>query len=83
MHGLGGALWLDAHADLNTPETSPSGNVHGMALAAALGIAGDAFEREAWTLPALDPSRVALLGLRQADAGERKLLREAGCGCSR
>ena len=78
VHGVGGALWIDAHADINTPETSPSGNVHGMPLAAALGIAGDRFASDAWPLPALDPRRVALLGLRQADAGERKLLREAG-----
>jgi arginase len=78
VHGIGGALWIDAHADINTPETSPTGNVHGMPLAAALGLAGIAFESDAWPLPALDPRRVALLGLRQADEGERKLLREAG-----
>lgn len=78
VHGPGGVLWIDAHADINTPDTSPSGNVHGMALAAALGLAGDAFSSDAWPLPALDPRRVALLGLRQADAGERTLLREAG-----
>jgi arginase len=78
VHGTGGVLWIDAHADINTPETSPSGNVHGMPLAAALGLAGEAFESEAWPLPALDARRVALLGLRQADTGERKLLREAG-----
>ncbi len=78
VHGVGGALWIDAHADINTPETSPTGNVHGMPLAAALGLAGPEFESDAWPLPALDPRRVALIGLRQADAGERKLLREAG-----
>ena len=78
VHGTGGVLWIDAHADINTPETSPSGNVHGMPLAAALGLAGEAFESEAWPLPSLDARRVALLGLRQADTGERKLLREAG-----
>jgi len=78
VHGPGGVLWIDAHADINTPETSPTGNVHGMPLAAALGLAGDAFASDAWPLPALDPKRVALVGLRQADAGERKLLREAG-----
>jgi arginase len=78
VHGVGGALWIDAHADMNTPETSPTGNVHGMPLAAALGLAGPEFESDAWPLPALDPRRVALLGLRQADAGERRLLREAG-----
>jgi arginase len=78
VHGPGGALWIDAHADINTPETSPSGNVHGMTLAAALGLAGEAFASDAWPLPAVDRRRVALLGLRQADAGERGLLREAG-----
>jgi arginase len=78
VHGPGGVLWIDAHADINTPETSPSGNVHGMSLAAALGLAGDAFESEAWPLPALDRRRVALIGLREADEGERRLLREAG-----
>jgi arginase len=78
VHGAGGVLWIDAHADINTPETSPSGNVHGMPLAAALGLAGEAFESDAWPLPALDARRVALVGLRDADAGERKLLREAG-----
>jgi len=77
-HGPGGVLWIDAHPDINTPETSPSGNVHGMPLAAALGLAGPAFESDAWSLPAVDPRRVALLGLRQTDEGERRLLREAG-----
>jgi arginase len=77
-HGPGGVLWIDAHSDINTPETSPSGNVHGMALGAALGLGGDAFASDAWPLPALDPKRVALLGVRQLDDGERRLLREAG-----
>jgi arginase len=78
VHGPGGVLWIDAHSDINTPETSPSGNVHGMPLAAALGIAGPGFESEAWPLPALDPKRVALVGTRLLDDGERSLLREAG-----
>ena len=77
-HGPGGVLWIDAHPDINTPDTSPSGNVHGMPLAAALGLAGPDFESEAWPLPAVDPRRVALLGIRQLDEGERRLLREAG-----
>jgi arginase len=77
-HGVGGVLWIDAHADVNTPETSPSGNVHGMPLAAALGLAGPEFESDAWPLPALDPRRVVLLGLRQADSGERRLLHDVG-----
>jgi arginase len=78
LHGPGGVLWIDAHSDINTPETSPSGNVHGMPLAAALGLAGEAFESDAWPLPAVDARRVALLGVRSLDDGERKLLREAG-----
>ena len=74
--GVGGVLWIDAHSDINTPETSPSGNVHGMGLAAALGIAGPGFESDAWTLPAVDARRVALFGVRELDEGERRLLRE-------
>jgi arginase len=77
VHGPGGVLWVDAHPDINTPDTSPSGNVHGMPLAAALGLAGDRFESMVWPLPAVDPKRVALLGLRQTDEGERRLLRQA------
>jgi arginase len=77
-HGAGGVLWIDAHSDINTPETSPSGNVHGMPLAAALGLAGAAFEHPAWPLPAVEARRVALLGVRQLDEGERALLRQAG-----
>jgi arginase len=74
--GAGGVLWLDAHGDLNRPETSPTGNVHGMPLAAALGLGGPEFESEAWTLPAVDSTRVAIVGARQLDDGERRLIRE-------
>src|SRR5437764_11289145 len=74
--GPGGVLWIDAHGDLNRPETSPTGNVHGMGLAAALGVAGPAFESDAWPLPSVDPSRLALVGVRALDEGERDLLRE-------
>jgi arginase len=77
-HGAGGVLWFDAHGDLNTPATSPSGNVHGMPLAAALGLANDVFASDAWPLPALDPEHVALIGVRSLDAGERELVRELG-----
>src|SRR5438045_772665 len=72
----GGVLWIDAHGDLNRPETSPSGNVHGMPLAAALGLAGPEFESEEYLLPAVEPRRVALLGVRSLDPGERALLAE-------
>jgi arginase len=76
--GTGGVLWIDAHGDLNTPRTSASGNVHGMVLAAALGRGGAEFEHDAWTLPAVEPSRVALVGLRSLDPPERALLKEVG-----
>jgi arginase len=78
VYGKGGVLWIDAHSDINTPETSPTGNVHGMPLGAALGLAGKAFESDAWPLPSVDPRRVALLGIRQLDEGERRLIRETG-----
>jgi arginase len=74
--GAGGVVWVDAHGDLNTPETSPTGNVHGMVLAAALGLAGGEFRRDGWPLPAVDAGRVALVGVRSLDDGERKLLGE-------
>jgi arginase len=75
-HGPGAVLWIDAHGDLNTPETTPSGNVHGMPLAAALGLAGPAFESESWRLPAVEAERVAVIGARDLDDGERALIRE-------
>ena len=73
----GGVIWIDAHGDLNTPETSPSGNVHGMPLAAALGRSAEWFAHDGLALPALDPSRVALVGIRSLDPAERAFLREA------
>jgi arginase len=74
--GRGGVLWLDAHGDLNTPETSPSGNVHGMPLAAALGLCG--FGADGLNVPALDPERVALVGVRSLDPGEREAVNRLG-----
>jgi arginase len=73
---VGGVLWVDAHGDLNRPETSPTGNVHGMVLAAAMGLAGPMFEDVGWPVPSVEPSRVALVGVRSLDDGERRLLRE-------
>jgi arginase len=78
--GKGAAIWFDAHGDLNTPATTPSGNVHGMTLAAALGLANKEFESDAWPLPALDPARTSLVGTRSLDAGERKVVRDLGLG---
>lgn len=67
-------LWLDAHADFNTLDTSPSGNVHGMPLAALCGEQGfsDVFADP--DRPRLDPERVHLFGLRSIDAGERAIV---------
>ncbi len=73
MGAPGGVLWVDAHGDLNTPETSSSGNVHGMPLAAALGHGGPLFKNAAWPIPSVD--RVALIGIRDLDEPERELLR--------
>jgi arginase len=75
VSGAGGVLWIDAHGDLNTPESSPSGNVHGMALAAALDLGGPAFAYDDWTLPAIQAGRLALVGVRSLDKGERELLK--------
>ncbi|MFN2488305.1 MAG: arginase [Actinomycetota bacterium] len=75
VHGSGGLLWVDAHGDLNRPATSPSGNVHGMPLAAALGECGfvlDGFEPPPW----VERARCAVVGVRQLDAGEKALIRE-------
>ncbi|MET0369288.1 MAG: arginase, partial [Methylobacterium sp.] len=73
-------LWLDAHADFNTLETSPSGNVHGMPLAALCGEPGFAALFRQPAPPPLDPRRVHLFGLRSVDAGERALVRARKVG---
>ncbi|WP_262176914.1 arginase [Haloarcula laminariae] len=71
-----GVVWFDAHGDFNTPATTPSGNIHGMGLAAILGHAS--FGGEAWGhVPAVREENVALVGLRDVDEGERALLRES------
>src|SRR5688500_15750117 len=73
-HGVGGVLWVDAHGDLNRPSTSPTGNVHGMPLAAALGRCGftiEGFPEPPW----VDPKHVALVGIRSLDPGEKDLVR--------
>ncbi|MFL5925615.1 MAG: arginase [Gaiellaceae bacterium] len=72
--GAGATLWIDAHGDLNRPSTSPTGNVHGMPLAAALGVAGDDFSSEVYPTPSI--RRAALVGVRSLDPGERELIRE-------
>ena len=66
-----GAMWIDAHGDLNTPATSKSGNVHGMPLAALLGFGDAAMVGLAGDAPALRTSDISLVGLRDLDAAER------------
>jgi arginase len=78
VDGAGGLIWLDAHGDLNRPATSPSGNVHGMVLAAALGLAGPQFRQDGWPQPAVDPARTVLVGVRSLDQGERELVKANG-----
>ena len=70
-----GVLWFDAHGDFNTPQTSPSSNVHGMSLAALLGIGS--FERDAISATNLDQENVALIGIRELDPEESDQLRES------
>ncbi|MBO4246544.1 arginase [Halomicrobium sp. IBSBa] len=71
-----GIVWFDAHADYNTPQTTPSGNVHGMSLAAILGTGS--FDGSEWAhAPNVDPANVALVGLRNLDEGERRHIRES------
>ncbi len=71
-----GVLWVDAHADFNTPETTPSGNVHGMPLAAAVGL-GSFGDREWATAPGIAAENVTLVGLRSVDDRESQQLRES------
>jgi len=75
--GPGAAIWIDAHADLNTPATSISGNVHGMPLAVALGRCADdpRFASDRWPQRALDPARTVIVAARDLDPGEREFLK--------
>jgi len=73
-----GLLWIDAHGDMNTPETSPSGNVHGMSLAAVLGLGPDELASLGRGGAKLLPDHVALVGVRSLDEGERKNLKQKG-----
>jgi arginase len=74
-----GIIWIDAHADFNTPETTPSGNIHGMPLAALCGL-GDKrlVQLGDESIPVIDPRHVAIVGAHDLDPGEKKNLREAG-----
>src|ERR1700731_1605039 len=73
-----GYLWLDAHGDMNTPESSPSGNVHGMPLAAIMGYGAPELVGLLGFKPKVEPRHVALVGVRDLDAKERRLVKESG-----
>ena len=74
-----GVLWVDAHTDMNTPETTPSGNIHGMSLAILTGQGGpEALQSLAGFKPAVHPGNVCVLGARDIDAAEKDVVRESG-----
>ncbi|MFQ5843637.1 MAG: arginase [Planctomycetota bacterium] len=73
-----GLLWIDAHADCNTPQTTPSGNVHGMPLAVILGKGDPSLLSIGPKTPMVRPEHTALLGVRSVDRGERRRLRDLG-----
>ncbi len=73
-----GLIWIDAHADMNTPSTSPSGNVHGMPLACVIGRGPKPLTHIYDYAPKVDPKNVALVGLRNVDLSERSSVRKSG-----
>ncbi len=73
-----GVIWVDAHADMNTPATSPSGNIHGMSLAVLMGRGHPSLTGLVCDPPAVDPKNVTILGARALDEGERALIAELG-----
>ena len=73
-----GLIWVDAHADLNTPETSPSGNIHGMPLACCLGYGPRELTQIFDTVPSVHPSNAVLVGVREVDTEEKRTVSESG-----
>ncbi|MBT9331676.1 arginase [Paracidobacterium acidisoli] len=73
-----GLIWIDAHSDMNTPETSPSGNVHGMPLAALLGLGPEALTHIFGFSPKVKPENAVLVGVRDIDATEKANIKRAG-----
>jgi arginase len=73
-----GVIWIDAHSDINTPESSPSGNVHGMPLAALLGLGPEPLGNLFGYSPKMAPENTVLIGVRDIDAAERENIRRAG-----
>ena len=75
-----GVIWIDAHSDINTPDTSPSGNVHGMPLAALLGLGPELLTNIGGFSPKIAPENTVLVGVRDIDSAERANIRRAGIG---
>ncbi|HET9253565.1 MAG TPA: arginase [Candidatus Eisenbacteria bacterium] len=73
-----GVIWLDAHGDSNTPETTPSGNIHGMSLAVSMGFGDPELTSLGGRAPKVDPGKVVLIGVRDLDPGERDVLKRSG-----
>jgi len=73
-----GVIWIDAHADMNTDETTPSGNIHGMPLAAAVGMGDHSLTKFYGICPKVKPENVVIIGARNVDQGERELIRKSG-----
>jgi arginase len=73
-----GLLWLDAHGDMNTPDSSPSGNVHGMPLASITGYGPPELVDLGGYHPTIEPRNVCLVGIRDLDSKERRLIKESG-----
>ena len=71
-------LWLDAHADFNTAETSPSGNIHGMPVAIVAGRGPERLTKLGPAVPMLEPSRIVQIGVRSVDAMEKTLVVDSG-----
>ncbi len=71
-----GVIWIDAHADMNTPDSSPSGNIHGMPLAVSMGLGSEQLTNLLGFAPKVDPRNVALIGIRSVDPGERTLIKD-------
>ncbi len=73
-----GIIWFDAHADMNTPDSTASGNIHGMPLACLMGRGPAQLTEIFGFAPKIDPRNVALIGIRDIDPGERALIKELG-----
>src|SRR5262245_9641693 len=73
-----GVIWFDAHADMNVPESTPSGNIHGMALAVGLGLGDSSLTKVAGFAPKVAPKNVVLVGTRSIDLLERDVVRKSG-----